>query len=134
MKKSAERRSMTYALICYSRLGATKNCATPFDVYMRICGALAHDREIALDVWAIHECLMILRLQGDDESIRAINEIYLRPFSKSLTCRAGRLDISDRILRFAFDNNLDERTVYRRLKKARDLWLAIRSSVYKTKK
>ena len=134
MKKSAERRSMTYALICYSRLGATKSCTTPFEVYMRIYGAWGRNRDIALDVWAIHECLMILRLQGDDESVSAINEIYLRPFSKRLTCKAERLDISDRVLRFAFDNNLDERTVYRRLKKARDLWLAIRSSADKTKK
>ena len=126
MKKSAERRSMTYAMICYSRMGGAKGCHTPFDVYKRIFGHLMHNQELALDVWAVHECLMALCLSGEDETLKAIKEIYLKPFSKDLYMNSRKNEISRRILRFAFENNLDERTVYRRLRKARTLWLKIR--------
>lgn len=126
MKKSAERRTMTYAMICYSRMGGAEGCYTPFDIYKRISGYLIHNRELALDVWAVHECLMVLDLAGDTETLKALNEIYLKPFSKDLFVNARKNEISRRILRFSFENNLDERTVYRRLRKARTLWLKIR--------
>ena len=125
MKKSSERRSMTYALICYSRLGGDIGCLSPLDVYRRISGAWAHNEDVALDVWAVHECIMFLRLNGEYETIRAIREIYVEPFSKDIHSRITKNHISNRILRFAFENNLDERTVYRRLKKARSVWLDI---------
>lgn len=126
MKKSTERRSMTYAMICYARMGGTKGCSTPFDVYKRISGYLIHNQELALDVWAVHECLMTLYLAGDDETLKAVSEIYLKPFSKDLYMHLRKNEISRRILRFSYENNLDERTVYRRLRKARMLWLNIR--------
>ena len=133
MKKSSERRSMTYALICYSRLGGDMGCRSPLDVYKRIAGVWSYNEDIALDVWAVHECMMLLRLNRQYETIRAINDIYVEPFSKNLCARVTKNDISQRILRFAFENNLDERSVYRRLQKARTLWLNIRE-YGKTKK
>lgn len=126
MKKSSERRSMTYALVCYSRLGGDIGCLSALDVYKRISGVWAGNEDIALDVWAVHECIMFLRLNGEHETIRAIREIYVEPFSKDIHSGITKNEISSRILRFALKNNLDERTVYRRLQKARGIWLAIR--------
>ena len=129
MKKSKERRSMTFALICYARLGEDVGCVTPFEAYKRIEGAYRSNEPLALDIWAVKECLLILKLNGEDETIRAIREIYFKPFSNDLTRKVNRNEISELILRFAYENYLDERTVYRRLRKARQLWLDIRNTV-----
>ena len=126
MKKSKERRSMTYALICYSRIGGNQGCTSPFEAYKRIEGAFFDNRELALDVWAVHECLMLLHLQNDGETLKALREIYVQPFSKNIFRIVTKNEISRRILRFATENNLDERTVYRRLKKAREAWESVR--------
>ena len=129
MKKSKERRSITYALICYARLGADVGCVTPFEAYKRIEGAYRSNEALALDVWAVRETLLILKLRGEDETIRAIREIYLKPFAKEMDRRVDKNEISGLILRFAYENHLDERTVYRRLQKARQLWQDIRNTV-----
>ena len=129
MKRSIERRSMTYALICYARLGEDLGCVTPFEAYKRIEGAYRSNKSLALDIWAVKECLLMLKINGEDETIRAIREIYFKPFASDLCKRVDRNEISELVLRFAYENYLDERTVYRRLKKARQLWLDIRNSV-----
>lgn len=126
MKKSQERRSMTAALVCYSRMGGDVGCSTPFELYRRIEGACGKDRELALDLWALHECLLFLRICADVVTLTAIREIYLKPFLRASGRIPKRNEISYRILRFSQESYLDERTVYRRLQKARRLWLAIR--------
>lgn len=120
---------MTFALICYARLGEDIGCSTPFDAYRRIEGAYRSNESLTLDIWAVKECLLVLQVYGDDETVRAIKEIYFKPYSKDITKRINRKEISELILRFAYENYLDERTVYRRLRKARQLWLDIRNSV-----
>ena len=120
---------MTFALVCYARLGEDIGCTTPFETYRRIEGAYRSKRELALDIWAVKECLLMLKVQGDEEAIKAIREIYFKPFSSDLKRRVDKNEISELILRFAYENYLDERTVYRRLQKARDLWLHIRNTV-----
>ena len=129
MKMSKDRRSMTFAMICYARLGEDIGCVTPFDAYRRIEGAYKGNKSLALDIWAVRECLLVLDIQDELETIRAIKEIYFKPFASDLKKKITRNEISELILRFAFDNYLDERTVYRRLKKARDLWCDIRNTV-----
>ena len=127
MKITPERSSMTYALIFYARLGGAAGCDTPFDVYKRIEGA-APTKSLALDTWAVYECLRMLDMNGCCEEIRALREIYFLPFSRDLDMRINRRMITELVCRFAADNYLDERTVYRRLHKARRLWLRIRES------
>lgn len=129
MKKSLERSSMTYALIFYARLGEMSGCATPFELYKRIEGACAGNTQLALDVWSVCECLFILYINKEYEVLSALREIYFLPFAKDLECRITRNRITELIRRFAMENYLDERTVYRRLHRARQLWLDIRSTV-----
>ena len=129
MKRSKERRSLTFALVCYARLGEDVGCVTPFEAYKRIEGAYRSKEALALDVWAVKETMLVLKLNGEDETIRAIREIYLKPFANDLNRRINRNEISELVLRFAYENYLDERTVYRRLRKARQLWQDIRNTV-----
>lgn len=134
MKKSSERRSMTYSMICYCRLGGVEGCKSPFDLCKRIEGACASNLALALDIWALHACFMTLAVLKENETLKALNEIYLQPFSKDLRGRVTKKEISERVLRFAYENHLDERTVYRRLQRARKLWLDIREQESKTYK
>lgn len=126
MKKGLERSSMTYALVFYSRLGEVSGCGTPFEIYERIKGACNGNPELALDVWAVRECLLTLYINKEYEVIRALKEIYFLPFSRDLSCRIRRNRITELIRRFADENHLDDRTVYRRLQRARALWLSYR--------
>ncbi len=116
---------MTNTLVRYARLGV-EGCGTPFDIYKRIEGACGINRELSLDLWAMHECLLFLKISGDTDTLDAIKEIYLKPFLKAPDRATLKNEISGMILRYSCENYVDERTVYRRLRKARDLWGAFR--------
>ena len=117
---------MTFALVSYARLNLSCKEYTPLDVYRIIDGVCGKNRELALDLWAVRELITFLKLKDDEMTLLALNEIYFIPFSKHPQRRIQRNEISDRILRFACENYLNERTVYRRLKMARELWFRIR--------
>lgn len=125
MKKTLERRSMTVALVQYARLGVS-GCGTPFDIYKRIEGACGKNTSLSLDIWAVHECLLFLRVSGELDILDALNEIYIKPFAKAPHRAIRAKEISYAILSYAQSRYIDERTVYRRLSKARTLWLALR--------
>ena len=127
MKMSEERRSVTRALICYARIG-TGGCKTPFDIYKRIEGACGKNKELARDIWAVHECMQVLAAFSDFDTLKAVKEIYFKPFEKRSVRVPLKNEITNRIVRFAAENYVDERTVYRRLQKARKIWNFIRFS------
>ncbi len=126
MKKSDERRSFTNAFVSYSRLMRNTSALTPFEVYRRIEGALGNNHKTALDLWAAHECMLMLYALNDTDTIIAVKEIYLKPFAKYPKRALKKNEISWRIRRFAAENFVDDRTVYRRLAKARNLWQKLR--------
>ena len=125
MKMTEERHSMTAALVCYSRIGID-GCKTPFQIYRRIEGACGRNKAFARDIWAAHECLQVLYALSDLDTVMTIKEIYFKPFSKAPNRPSMKNEITNRIRRFAFENHVDERTVYRRLQKARKIWKYIR--------
>ncbi len=125
MKMTDERRSMTAALVCYARIG-TGGCKTPFQIYKRIEGACGKNKELARDVWAVHECLQVLRSISDFDTVKTVKEIYFKPFSRSPNRIPMKNELTNRIQSFALENYIDERTVYRRLLKARKIWKYIR--------
>ena len=122
---------MTRALVCYARLGGDNWSSSPFDVCRRIEGAFGRNSQLAIDVWAVMECILILELNQKHEVLRALDEIYIKPSKKLLHKPLSKNEISMRVLRFAYENNLDERTVYRRLRTARCLWEDICATVNK---
>ncbi len=132
MKKTTDTRNMARAFIKYAKLGLYDIDTSPFDAYTKIKGACGKNKRLAKELWAVHECLLIFGVLQDRETVRALCEIYLKPFSRSYaknradkTEEQGSLEkneISYLIQRFAMKNFLDVRTVYRRLQKARKIW------------
>lgn len=91
-----------------------------FDVCERLRGACANDAE-AIRVLTVYDTLLTLRAQGKAECAEAVSFVYF--------ANNGRLprsnEISFRVRRFAIEKAMDERTVYRRIAEAKDLYLAL---------
>jgi len=112
----------------YARLNVSRGCEDSLDIYRRIEGVCGNNRELALDLLAVRDLVMILILEGDEGTLKALNEIYFVPFAKCPQKQIRKNTMSYMILRFAYENNVDERTVYRRLQKARMIWEKTRYS------
>lgn len=126
MRKSKDRVSMTCAFVYYARLIGNRGARSPLDIYSCIRGACKGNDLLATDLWAVHECLTVLNVLGQNDIIKTLTYIYVEPFLSKPLRRFKSKELSARILRFAHENYLDERTVYRRLSKARNLWQSIR--------
>lgn len=100
----------------YARLGFDKRELKPFEAYQRIRGVSQNEGDAA-KLLAVYDMMRLLSLT-DPESAIAVRSVYF--------VEHGRLPLknqtSERILRFATENHLDERTVYRRLKSAKELY------------
>ena len=105
----------------FARLGLNDVTANPAQAYKRI-DVLCHARRTKLDMLAVYDTLRLLSLAGDDDTLAAIWDVYFSSedyrFSKSETARHVR--------KCAQNNYCDERTVYRRLVKARSLYTHLR--------
>ena len=100
----------------YARLGFDRTELSPFEVYSRMRGVCENESD-ALKLLAVYDMMRLLSLT-DPESSNAIRAVYFAERGK----RPAKNQISERILRFATENHLDERTVYRRLKSAKELY------------
>ena len=127
MKKAKERKRMSLALVRYSRLNVSSGCVDPLETFRRIDGMCGSNREVALDLLAVRDLIMILKLQNDLLTLNVLNEIYFEPFARKTQRLLDRNEMSYRILRFACENHIDERTVYRKLQKARTIWCKVRA-------
>jgi hypothetical protein len=68
-----------------------------------------------LDLYAVDNTLRVFSERERSDVIRAIREIYFVCPSRELR----KNEISNRVTRFSVANNMDERSVYRRLELAR---------------
>lgn len=117
MKRISERTKIIYAFRKYARLGLASERLSPFDAYARIRGC-SKDEASAAELLAVYETVRFLRLLGREDALRAVDAVYF-----SLPRRALRKnEISERVLRYAFEQNCDERTVYRKLSYAFDTY------------
>jgi hypothetical protein len=71
---------------------------------------------------AVFDTLRILELMGEAQILRSVRDIYFATARKPL--RAN--EISLRVRRLAYELHCDDRSIYRYLKKARELWLSLR--------
>ncbi len=110
----------------YERLGLSREGLDPVRAYKRI-EVLCFSRRGKLDMFAVYDTMRILHLMGEEDVIRAVREVYFAGAAYRLTASV----ISDRVLRCASEQYCDERTVYRRLKKARELYEGIRKNLEK---
>ncbi len=119
MKKDIMKEKAAQAFRSYARLSLC-NCNSALQVLCRIRGVCG-DRT-ALDMLAVFDTLRLLELEGDTLALRAVKEIYFATARKCLY--AGEVTL--RIRRLAYEENCDDRTVYRRLGKAREVWHFVR--------
>jgi hypothetical protein len=108
-----------YAFRKYARLGLDRCEMKPFEAYARMRGVSKSECD-AVKLLAVYDTMRLLKFI-DSESESAVRAVYFAD--------RGRYPLknqtSERILRFADENHLDERTVYRRLKRAKELYYSL---------
>ena len=124
MKKNEERDAVARVFRKFARLGLARERLNPLRVYKMIdvcCGS----KRSKLDMLAVYDTLRLLDLSGDSEISSAVREVYFSTASH----RLAKNEVTLRIRRYAAENYCDERTVYRRLDKARQLYIDLRGKV-----
>ena len=104
----------------YARLGLCGS-ESALGIICRIRGICSDPA--ALDMLAVFDTMRLLELSGDDIALRAVEEVYF--FAASHRLRANEITL--RVRRLADELHCDDRTVYRHLKKARDIWHTLRA-------
>ena len=117
MKKDILSERAASSFRTYARLGLYRE-ESLLGVVCRIRGIC--NENTALDMLAVFDTLRLLEISGETLVLRAVKEMYLYP-------RAYKKNqFSLRLRRLADELNCDDRSIYRYLKKARDLWHALR--------
>ena len=120
-QQQAEKLRIISAFRKYTRLGLASGRLSPFDAYARIKGVSRNESD-ARDLLAVYDTIRLLKISGKNDVLESVYAVY---FSYM-----GRLpkknEISNRVLRHAYETNCDERTVYRRLEYARRLYKSLR--------
>lgn len=104
----------------YARLGLVGS-RSAIDTVCKIRGICSDSA--ALDMLAVFDTLRLLEFLGDMIALRAVRDIYFATAGSKLHSN----EITLRIRRLADELHCDDRTVYRRLKKARDMWEYLRA-------
>ena len=121
MQNADKRNEILRAFRKFARLGLDNENWNPIQVYKRI-EVLCFSHRSRLEMLAVYDTLRLLWLDGEIETINALRDVYFAGKAYRLT----KHDISARVLAIAQENHCDERTVYRRLEKARILYEKIR--------
>lgn len=104
----------------YSRLGLDSDELPPYLKYDRIRG-VSRNEDDAASLLAVCDTLRILRLAGKRASLSAVRQVWMaRCFSP-----IGKQEITMRVQKASFLLFCDERTVYRYLRNAADIYRAI---------
>ncbi len=108
----------------YTRLGLSSSALSPFDAYERIRGVCVN-KESANDLLAVYDTMRFLKILGKGEVIKAVRAVYF----DTLRNKPKKNEISSRVIRYAYENHCDERTVYRQLEYARKIYKLIREKI-----
>lgn len=102
----------------YARYGYDKAELDLFEMCDMARGA-APSRESACEIAAVYMTLKILEISGRKETADAVRAVYFRFADRPLK----KNEISWRVRRFAVESYMDERTVYRHLRVAKEIFL-----------
>ena len=105
----------------FARLGLANENASPLRIYKKI-EVLCPARRSRLDMLAVYDALRLLKLNGEDEVVEAVSKVYFEGMAYRLT----KHEKGARVAHLANLRHCDERTVYRRLERARNLYEKIR--------
>jgi hypothetical protein len=119
MTGRAQKDEAAYVFRKYARLGLDKRVLKTFEVYEVIRG-ICRSEEEAMKLLAVYDTVRLLSLTSP-ESLNALRAVYFFDRGK----KPLKNQIGHRVLRFASENHCDERTVYRLLKKAKDMYYHI---------
>ena len=122
MEKTDKRNEIIRNFRKFARLGVDFESLNPIQAYKKI-DTLCYSRRARLDMLAVYDTLRLLWLDGDEETIDVLKTVYFAGRAYRLT----KHDISARVLAIAQENHCDERTVYRRLERARGLYEKVRT-------
>ena len=116
MKGKAKRDGAAYVFRKYSRLGLDRRAISPFEVYDVIKGVCRSEEE-AIRLLAVYDTVRLLALTAP-ETLEALRAVYFFDRGK----KPLKNQIGHRVLRFADENHCDERTVYRHLRRAKEMY------------
>jgi hypothetical protein len=108
----------------YARLGLHKE-SDPISVINRI--RKNSSEEVARDLLAVWDTLRLLEAMGKSDAAQAVRSVYFLASEMQFHAK----DITYLIINVSRELHCDDRTVYRRLREARELWRRLRE--YKQK-
>lgn len=121
MQTNEKRNEIIRSFRKFSRLGLNSHDRNPIQTYKKI-EILCSSRRARIEMLSIYDTLRILCLNEETEIIEAVERVYFEGNAYRLT----KHEISTRVLSLAHENHCDERTIYRRLERARNLFEKVR--------
>jgi hypothetical protein len=121
MQKADKRNEIIRSFRKFARLGLDNELLSPIQVYKKI-DFLCISKRSRLDMLSVYDTLRLLWLNDEKSTIEAIKSVYFDKKAHRLT----KHDISTQVLSLAQENHCDERTIYRRLERARQIYEKIR--------
>lgn len=121
MPKNDKRNEIIRIFRKFARIGLDFEMLSPMQIYKKI-DVLCVSRRSRLDMLSVYDTLRLLWLDGETEIIDAIRNVYFEGKAYRLT----KYDIGARVLALAQKNHCDERTIYRRLERARAIYEKVR--------
>lgn len=121
MQRDEDRNEIIRVFRKFARLGLDSELYSPIQIYKKI-EILCISRRARLDMLAVYDTLRLLWLDGENEIIDAVRHVYFDGRAYRLT----KYDIGAKVLSLAHEKHCDERTIYRRLERARNVYSKIR--------
>ena len=121
MHKNEKRNEIIRVFRKFARLGLDSEMLSPIQVYKKI-DVLCVSRRSRLDMLSVFDTMRLLWLNGETEIIESVRRVYFEGKAYRLT----KYDIGARVLSLAQSKHCDERTIYRRLERARAIYEKIR--------
>ena len=121
MQKADKRNEIIRSFRKFARLGLDNELLSPIQIYKKI-DFLCISKRSRLDMLSVYDTLRLLWLNDEKSTIEAIKSVYFDKKAHRLT----KHDISTQVLSLAQENHCDERTIYRRLERARQIYEKIR--------
>ena len=120
MVKNEKRNEIIRIFRKFARIGLAYQELNPMQMYKRI-DILCSSRRLKIEMLSVFDTMRLLAVNGEKEIIEAVYEVYFKGVARRLTQK----EISERVYKIANEQHCDIRTVYRRLERARNIYLRV---------
>ncbi|NLW73881.1 MAG: hypothetical protein GX057_03160 [Clostridiales bacterium] len=104
----------------YAEYGLDRRRLDMFEIRDAIRGCCSG--QSAYDMLAVYDTLRLLEAIGQKECADAVRAVYFAGGGR----RPRRNDVTFRVRRHAYERNYDERTIYRQLRRAKEIYRLLR--------